>query len=161
MPIAKDPVQRNRQIEQQREMMRGNSFRLGIPHTEEMKKHLSEVHAGDKNAFYGKKHSEETMKRIALSRPDQSGSKHPMWKGGISSRYRIKTAPRPKPEACEICGSLGRDFKKGLCLDHNHSTGEFRGWICTRCNATIGMVRENLEILTAISDYIKKSMNQS
>jgi hypothetical protein len=38
--------------------------------------------------------------------------------------------PRPADGRCEYCTSdLGP-----LCLDHDHETGRFRGWLCHRCN---------------------------
>jgi group I intron endonuclease len=36
----------------------------GIPHTEEHKKMMSERHAGEGNPFFGKKHSEDAIKKI-------------------------------------------------------------------------------------------------
>jgi hypothetical protein len=41
-----------------------------------------------------------------------------------------------------------------LHYDHDHVTGEFRGWLCTRCNVTLGMVKENVEILSALASYL-------
>lgn len=83
--------------------------------------------------------------------PEQS----PGWQGGISRKFKLLTATRPKPNACEICGAFASDFKKGLCFDHDHKTDQFRGWLCTRCNVAIGMVKENTEILMAIVEYIR------
>lgn len=34
---------------------------------------------------------------------------------------------------CEICGKACN-----LCYDHNHATGEFRGWLCSHCNLILG-----------------------
>lgn len=31
------------------------------------------------------------------------------------------------------CGIMENDIK--LCMDHDHETGEFRGWLCRACNA--------------------------
>lgn len=44
----------------------------------------------------------------------------------------------PPPERCEIC-----EQKKKLSVDHNHVTGEFRGWLCTNCNTAIGKLGDN------------------
>lgn len=143
--------------------------RRGIPLSEDRKRKISETLKKKGHlppSQKGVKRSEQTKIKLREShlghipsnkgklRPDMSGANHPFWKGG-GSRYRRKIAPRPMPIQCEICGAFGEDFKKGLCLDHNHKTGEFRGWICTRCNTAIGMVKENIGILEAIISYIK------
>lgn len=44
-----------------------------------------------------------------------------------------KTAP-PKPEVCECCGKVPKTFN----LDHDHESGEFRGWLCGPCNKSLG-----------------------
>jgi hypothetical protein len=97
------------------------------------------------------------MKKPWSKPPHPTGENHPYWKGGNSSEYRVKTAPRPKPDQCEVCGAFGSDTKRGLGYDHDHKTGKFRGWLCTRCNCALGMVKDNTEILMALIEYIKKN----
>ena len=91
------------------------------------------------------------------------GNKNPSWNGGHSKTYqcglRRKLAPRPKPNQCEICGALGSDFKKGLCLDHDHKTDKFRGWICTRCNSALGFVKDSPELLRRLAYYLENQDN--
>jgi hypothetical protein len=58
---------------------------------------------------------------------------------------------------CEICGALGNETKKGIVYDHNHLTGKFRGWICLRCNVALGMVKDNIEILQNLIEYLIKN----
>ena len=36
--------------------------------------------------------------------------------------------------ACQICGNVP---KRGLDQDHDHRTGETRGWLCHRCNRAL------------------------
>lgn len=93
------------------------------------------------------------------------GEKSANWKGGNSVTYKLKQlkklAPRQKPEQCEICGAFGKDLKKGLCFDHDHETGEFRGWICGRCNLALGLVKDKVEILELMIKYLKnKKINK-
>lgn len=47
---------------------------------------------------------------------------------------------------CAICG---REFKnsKDTYIDHNHTTGEIRGLLCSKCNPAIGLLSENQRIL--------------
>lgn len=47
---------------------------------------------------------------------------------------------------CEICGKYetsntrpdAKITPNKLCVDHNHSTGQFRGFICVQCNRNMG-----------------------
>ena len=42
---------------------------------------------------------------------------------------KVHTVPA---EACQCCGNTGK-----LVLDHCHTLGTFRGWLCQRCNTCI------------------------
>lgn len=70
------------------------------------------------------------------------------------SRYRhVKGLPDllEEPETCEICGRGGK-----MCLDHCHEKNVFRGWICDDCNVAMGKVKDDVRILSAMINYIKK-----
>jgi hypothetical protein len=43
-----------------------------------------------------------------------------------------------------------------LSVDHDHKTGRVRQLLCSPCNTSIGLVKENIETLNGIIDYIKK-----
>lgn len=87
---------------------------------------------------------------------NQAGEKHWNWKGGNDTRYIRKTAPRVRPEFCEICGSKGGK-RNGIVVDHNHKTGKFRGWLCSNCNTIIGLSDEDTKRLHKIIDYINEN----
>lgn len=53
--------------------------------------------------------------------------------------------------ACEVCK---KDFPS-LVLDHDHSTGYIRGWLCTRCNMVLPLA-ENQELLGNALAYLAK-----
>ena len=44
---------------------------------------------------------------------------------------------------CGICG----EAKEKMCIDHCHDTGKIRGILCNECNAGIGMLKDNAELL--------------
>ena len=61
-----------------------------------------------------------------------------------------KDNPRPTHCTCPIC--KGED--KELVLDHNHTTGEFRGWICNDCNTAMGKLGDSHEVLARAIAYL-------
>lgn len=71
-----------------------------------------------------------------------------------NSHKRAGIVPtRPQPRACECCA---RKPKIALCADHDHLTGEFRGWLCTACNKAIGSLDDTLSgVLKAVS-YLQR-----
>lgn len=50
---------------------------------------------------------------------------------------------------CQLCGVPEQECKKRLFVDHDHETGEFRGWLCCRCNALAGF-------LDTVPDLVEK-----
>lgn len=55
-----------------------------------------------------------------------------------------------KPNVCLIC-----KFDKPLIKDHNHKTGDFRGWICISCNNLLGVAKDNPQILKNAIKYLR------
>lgn len=62
-----------------------------------------------------------------------------------------KNAPS-KPEFCECCGKIPRKW----CLDHDHKTDKFRGWLCDKCNTGIGKLGDNLEGVMKAVKFLKR-----
>lgn len=50
---------------------------------------------------------------------------------------------------CEVCGSSDR-----LVIDHNHTTGEIRGVLCSNCNTTLGHSGDDPDTLRRLADYL-------
>lgn len=42
-----------------------------------------------------------------------------------------------------------------LCVDHCHISEEFRGLLCSQCNSALGYVRDDLETLKRMIEYLK------
>jgi Autographiviridae endonuclease VII len=47
-----------------------------------------------------------------------------------------------------------RGRQKHFAIDHNHKTGETRGLLCHPCNAALGFLKEDPEILWSMLYYI-------
>lgn len=55
-----------------------------------------------------------------------------------------------KPEWVKQYGTVKR-----LSVDHCHATGKVRGLLCTRCNRTLGAVRDDPALLRALAEYLE------
>ena len=76
--------------------------------------------------------------------------------GKKKPRVVLPKPTRPRPTLCECCGTVPRGAVKALALDHNHVTGEFRGWLCSFCNLAIGMLGDNVAGLKKAIDYLQR-----
>lgn len=43
-----------------------------------------------------------------------------------------------------------------LCVDHDHKTGKVRDLLCNRCNAALGHVDDNVELLAKMISYLER-----
>src|ERR1700722_2852769 len=82
--------------------------------------------------------------------PEKAASKSKEWRKAnperqraiLSKHYGYPTPTRPLSKICECCGRA--PGKRALGLDHDHDTGQFRGWLCDNCNRGIGMLGDTL-----------------
>lgn len=70
-------------------------------------------------------------------------------------RWRGLPEPtRPQPTHCELDG---RPLEQGkVHLDHDHTTGAFRGWLCNRCNLALGHLGDDIKGLERALAYLKR-----
>lgn len=79
----------------------------------------------------------------------------------VTERQRRETrlaelAGRPRPLVCDICNEPGaRDGV--IAFDHCHTHGHFRGWLCDRCNTTLGAAEDRPDLLRKMADYLEQS----
>ncbi len=55
--------------------------------------------------------------------------------------------------ACEICG----ETKDKLCIDHAHDSKKVRGLLCNRCNRSLGLLKDRVDVLEAAIIYLKRA----
>lgn len=117
--------------------------RIGIKRPEFSEEWRRKIGIGNK----GKVMSQESRDKI--SKGLRYGVKNKVTMGTL--RRREEKAGRKRPDSCELCGA---DSHR-ICFDHDHETGLFRGWICNRCNSTLGFVEDSIEILEKMINYLK------
>jgi len=58
---------------------------------------------------------------------------------------------------CAICSSPPPNNRKTrLAIDHCHKTGKVRGLLCDKCNRSIGLLKDDVNILTKAIEYLNK-----
>lgn len=63
---------------------------------------------------------------------------------------------------CKICEVHQSELKSNFAgrdvfrIDHCHDTGKVRGLLCDSCNVSLGHMKENVESLSRMIDYIKE-----
>ncbi len=68
----------------------------------------------------------------------------------------VEAARRLKKQnyQCAVCGAAPR--QRRLNLDHCHSTGKVRGFLCRRCNSILGFVGDDADLLVRGARYLRK-----
>jgi hypothetical protein len=63
---------------------------------------------------------------------------------------------------CKICGkeesanTRGSKEKRGLAIDHCHTTGMVRGLLCTNCNTALGGFKDDPNLLKKAIEYLEE-----
>lgn len=67
---------------------------------------------------------------------------------------RIAFTGKCQNSGCQIPEA---ECHKRLALEHDHKTGEFRGWLCHQCNIALGLLRDDVEHVRGLAQYIEQS----
>ena len=72
-----------------------------------------------------------------------------------TKRNREGLAGQPRPDKCEACDNP--PMRRALHYDHDHATGQFRGWLCHGCNAALGNVGDDQKRLLKLIEYLNRT----
>lgn len=56
-------------------------------------------------------------------------------------------------DACQVCGGTSIDGRS-LHVDHCHDTNKIRGVLCSECNKTLGLVKDDATRLQKLAEYL-------
>lgn len=114
------------------------------------RKHYAET-AETKRAYINKWREERRAtqgedRREAFSRQTRSG--HYQRRYGMSIEC-VETMAAEQQGLCAICQTRAK-----LHVDHNHVSGAVRGLLCFPCNSALGFLREDVERMQCMIDYV-------
>lgn len=59
---------------------------------------------------------------------------------------------------CYVCRVAETSLKgRSLCVDHDHNTGKIRKLLCNSCNTSLGLLKENIDIMESLIAYVKEN----
>jgi hypothetical protein len=88
--------------------------------------------------------------RPAESRPRHGGSR-------ASRRALIRNHFLAEQDGlCGICRGAIKPEPKQAAIDHDHATGQVRGFLCRRCNVGLGFFGDSADLLRAAAAYLEK-----
>jgi hypothetical protein len=98
--------------------------------------------------------------------PKRRLEQHLKYKYGIT-REEFNQSWESQGGKCAICLIELPDLmvyenrRRQYAIDHNHDTGKFRGILCNRCNAMLGMANDSARILASAIGYLEKNGSYS
>jgi hypothetical protein len=127
--------------------------------TEKRKKYMKEY---SKNSEQKQKEKERVAKyRAKPSTKEVRYTDHYKRKYGITAQdYDIMLMSQNG--FCKICKQPETKLFRGkltrLAVDHCHKTGKVRGLLCWSCNTTLGKVKDSIDLLLNMANYLKESI---
>lgn len=97
-------------------------------------------------------------RRWKAANPDESKLRQKL--SSLATRYRISRETVKAMYAnyngrCPICDTP----TPNPCVDHCHSTGKVRAFLCLKCNFGLGYFLDNPELLLKAADYLKSHLS--
>jgi hypothetical protein len=78
-----------------------------------------------------------------------------------NKEYKCPICLRQAKELLFIDDSNTHQINSQWCLDHDHETGNFRGWLCNKCNSALGWLDDDINKLRRALNYLENYANSS
>lgn len=98
----------------------------------------------------------EKAKRNRKLRPHVNRNYNLKVKYGVTPEW-YESKLKEQNGLCDICGADkpgGRGVD--LFVDHNHTTNQVRGLLCSNCNTMLGYAKDNPKLLELGATYLRK-----
>jgi hypothetical protein len=115
----------------------------GAEHQKLWRQRHPELYRATENAYRRKRYAKDD--EYAAKVRDKARAREALIRGFTPPPPEAQCSPRPADNLCQCCGASAHR----LLLDHDHDTGEFRGWVCDSCN--IGMLDSRLHPMRKVS----------
>lgn len=126
------------------------------------KRYKTDVRSWCKKCFL--KYSNETTKKWRKNNPEEYSlcqrkqrlrKYWPNMSGeeAIKEYNKIFVSQRGK---CAACGSHQNKLTRALAVDHDHKTNKIRGLLCMNCNRALGYSKDDIFVLKALVNYLRK-----
>jgi hypothetical protein len=124
----------------QKERIRSAEYRARNLEKERLRRKLYR----DRNPERTKAYRDRNREKIRARQRDYQARNLEARRASQRRRSGIPEPTRPCPDACEMCLTQASALRTGLCIDHDHATGRFRGWICHSCNTSLGKMGDDI-----------------
>lgn len=102
----------------------------------------------------------QKAKAYRKANPDKVRSQELVQKYGIDLEQYNKMLAEQN-NVCFICKQSETIKGQSLAVDHCHTTGKVRHLLCSRCNTSLGSLKEDTSIAEALVEYIKTKCTKS
>lgn len=93
----------------------------------------------------------ERQRKYQAAHASEHGDRFLCWTYSIT-KERLAALREAHEGKCGLCGIAG----KKLVMDHDHSSGDVRGLLCSSCNVGLGMFGDSAERLRTAIAYLEK-----
>ena len=102
----------------------------------------------------------ESTRKYRAANPDKvrEATRQSVWKqAGIDLTLKEYAEMREHQDyCCAICETPEVQLGRKLGVDHNHTTGDVRGLLCTNCNAALGLLKDSPRLLRTAATYLEQ-----